>query len=449
MKQRIHPRRPLIGLRAWGILLLAGLPGLATSSWASTSPAPSSLPATRLNPLARELQIARTVVIANTDDPESLDLARHYLEARGIPSGNLLAFSFPLKDTISWEEYVNSIYNPLRTKLAAEGWLHTISTGESASKDSRGRLDDRVLSHRIAYLVLMKGVPLRIAHDPATATPEAWENLAAELRRNPAFQNENLLNSVRQHLDRNHASVDSELATLALPPAETLGPLSNPLFRRAQPHHALLNNIVRTARIDGPDAAAVRRMIDDPLKVEKSGGLDGLVYLDWGSRPGEQANQWIELASKAFETLDYLVIRETTTGTFPADTPFDEAAFYLGWYAHNVNGPFANPGFSFLPGAVAVHLHSYSAAQLRDPAKNWCAPLLARGAAATLGNVYEPLLGFTHYFDLFTIALLNGENFADAAWFSIPVLSWQGLALGDPLYRPFPVPRKSSEDGGS
>ena len=48
--------------------------------------------------------------------------------------------------------------------------------------------------------------------------------------------------------------------------------------------------------------------------------------------------------------------------------------------------------FRFCPGAVAVHIHSFSAATLRDPLADWAGPLLWRGAAATLGNVYEPYL---------------------------------------------------------
>src|SRR5690606_8059735 len=82
-------------------------------------------------------------------------------------------------------------------------------------------------------------------------------------------------------------------------------------------------------------------------------------------------------------------------------------------------------------------LHSFSAAQLRDASKNWSGPLLARGAAATLGNVYEPYLQMTHHFDLFQRRLMDGFTLAEAAYMSVPVLSWQNVVLGDPLYRPF------------
>ena len=92
----------------------------------------------------------------------------------------------------------------------------------------------------------------------------------------------------------------------------------------------------------------------------------------------------------------------------PTNFPLRDTALYFGWYDWNVNGPFANPNFKFKRGAVAVHLHSFSATQLRDATKNWCAPLLAKGAAATLGNVYEPYLALTHHFDIFNARLMAG-----------------------------------------
>jgi len=67
----------------------------------------------------------------------------------------------------------------------------------------------------------------------------------------------------------------------------------------------------------------------------------------------------------------------------------------------------------------------------------WCAPLLDMGAAATLGNVFEPYLALTNHLDVFEQRLRAGANFADAAYTAQPVLSWMNTVIGDPLYRPF------------
>ena len=68
---------------------------------------------------------------------------------------------------------------------------------------------------------------------------------------------------------------------------------------------------------------------------------------------------------------------------------------------------------------------------------NTFSALLEKGAAVTVGNVYEPFLGACHRFDIFVDRLLDGYTVAEASWMSMPVLSWQGLVFGDPLYRPY------------
>src|SRR5262249_6269745 len=78
-----------------------------------------------------------------------------------------------------------------------------------------------------------------------------------------------------------------------------------------------------------------------------------------------------------------------------------------------------------------------SAMTLRDPNRFWVAPLLERGAVATLGNVYEPYLEMTAHLNVFNDRLLHGFTFAESAYSSIKVLSWMSVMVGDPLYRPF------------
>jgi len=118
----------------------------------------------------------------------------------------------------------------------------------------------------------------------------------------------------------------------------------------------------------------------------------------------------------------------------------DAPVLYFGWYANDLNGPFALPGFQFPPGAIALHLHSYSARTLRSASEAWCGPLVARGVTATVGNVFEPYLQLTHLPHLFLRALARGDSLGDAACYALPALSWQGVLIGDPLYRPFAVP---------
>jgi hypothetical protein len=114
-----------------------------------------------------------------------------------------------------------------------------------------------------------------------------------------------------------------------------------------------------------------------------------------------------------------------------------DCALYFGWYTETISGPFAQFDFQFVPGAVAVHIHSFSASTLHDEHANWAGPLLTKGAAATIGNVYEPYLQLTPHLNIFSDRLLHGFTFAESAYMSVQTLSWMSVMVGDPLYRPY------------
>jgi hypothetical protein len=107
------------------------------------------------------------------------------------------------------------------------------------------------------------------------------------------------------------------------------------------------------------------------------------------------------------------------------------------------SGPWVTPPNRFEPGAIAYHLHSASASTVRSATQNWVGPLIAHGADATMGAVYEPYLALTPHLDIFTRRLLMGQTFAEAAYASQKGLSWMITVVGDPLYRPFARPIES------
>ena len=131
------------------------------------------------------------------------------------------------------------------------------------------------------------------------------------------------------------------------------------------------------------------------------------------------------------------VLSDDLPETFAQGYPITDAAAYFGWYWESINGPFLDSSFRFVPGAVAAHLHSFSATTLHDPAKGWTGPLIEHGASASVGNVYEPYLIFTTDFGTMEEQLLSGLTLAESYYAAQPVLSWTSLLVGDPLYRPY------------
>ncbi len=358
-------------------------------------------------------QADHVVVVANSREPESEKIARYYMQQRHIPNQNLVLIDAPTAADISWTDFVDKVFNPLRARLTKDGWL---SAYASEQKDRDGRLRYIFFGNKIDFLVVCYGVPVRILSDPArlVETPLTLEH---------------------KELNNNQAAVDSELSLLAALDTPTTGFVPNPLFQKNAPNAFERASVVKVARLDGPTPAAVRGMIDSAIEGEIT-GLQGRAYVDMGG-PHAEGEDWLKSAATAIRKLGFDLSEDHNKELFSWRMRFDAPALYFGWYSDHLYGPIADPKFRFPPGAIAVHIHSFSASVLRNGEQQWVGPLVARGVAATLGNVFEPYLTFTHHLDLFMDSLAAGKTTGEAAYFSLPVLSWQGIFLGDPLYRPF------------
>lgn len=360
----------------------------------------------------------RVLVLANRDDGESLAVARHYVERRGLPETAIVALPMPFTEQITWPEFVVAIWNPLlREAIARE----VIDAMPMRLADETGRTKIVPNGHRLDALVVCRGVPLRVAHDPALF----------DERSNPVAAN--------AQFRTNEGAVDSELALLATncPPIAAFVP--NPVHSATGPSatETALREIIPVGRLDGPTVDDAKALVDRALAAERA-GLAGRAYVDLGG-PHRQGDEWLEACVPELTALGFETDVDREGATLPAHARFDAPALYFGWYAGGVNGPFNAPGFQFPPGAVALHIHSFSASTLRSGGQAWVGPLVGRGATAALGNVGEPYLQFTHQPHLLLRALARGDALGVAALRSINALSWKGVVVGDPLYRPFSV----------
>ncbi len=369
--------------------------------------------------VVRGAEAPRVLVLANRDDPESLEVARHYVERRGLGERAIVALPMPLTEEISWAEFVSAIWNPLLQEATARG---DIDAMVMRLTDEVGRTKIVTSGHRLDAIVICRGVPLRVAHDPALF----------DERSNPLAAN--------TVLRTNEGAVDSELALLAVNGAPIAAFVPNPAFLGATntgPADAALRQVIPVGRLDGPTAADAKALVDRALAAERE-GLWGRAYIDIGG-PHRQGDEWLEACVPELTSLGFETEVDRERETIPGHARFDAPALYFGWYAGNLNGPFLAPGFRFPPGAIALHIHSFSATTLRSPTRGWTAPLVARGVTATVGNVAEPYLQFTHQPQLLLRSLARGETLGVAALRSVNALSWKAILVGDPLYRPFAV----------
>lgn len=357
--------------------------------------------------------VSRVVILANADDRASVALAQTYAGARHIPAANIISLSLPSSETLSWSEFIRALWTPLQEHLVAQGWIDAVGT---SLVDGLGRRKWAVLSHRISYLVVCKGVPLRIENDPALFT----EN--PPMTRNPQFRH-------------NTGAVDSELSLLTFPEYPINGFVPNPLFNSRGPTILDSALVVKVSRLDGPTFDDARGLIESALTAEQE-GLIGRFWIDAGG-PHASGDRWLEEAGAKLAELGYPGEKDTARDTLGGWVRADGIAWYFGWYNQDIDGPFRLPGFRFAPGAIALHIHSFTATSLRSSSQGWSGPLVARGVAGTFGNVAEPYLEFSHQPHKVVEALAQGMTFGDAAYFALTALSWQAIAIGDPLYRPF------------
>lgn len=372
-------------------------------------------------PLRADDLAARVVILANARQPDSVRLAEFYAEKRGIPAANIIALPLPEAEDITWREFIDQVYQPVQDMLYQRGWIEGTAT---SLLDKLGRKRYGFTGHHLSYLVVCRGVPLRIYNDPTLLDESNPRRIA------PQF-------------NKNEAAVDAELSLLAQSGSEITGMISNPLFANEHPSSLDAEMVVKVSRLDGPTFENARRLVTSALEAE-SQGLLGRYYIDLKG-PHPDGDAWLESTFTQLQDMGFDGDLDRQGGTFGAEARFDAPVFYFGWYAGNLNGPFAAADFALPPGAIALHIHSFSAHTLRSAGSGWCGPLVARGVAATLGNVFEPYLQLSHRPNLLLRALSHGRTLGDAAYYALPALSWQAVVIGDPLYRPFKVPLAQQE----
>ncbi|MDA7888454.1 TIGR03790 family protein [Akkermansiaceae bacterium] len=377
---------------------------------------------TRLIAAPEPLQPGHVLVVYNSNSEDSKELAEFYSLMRKIPPAQIVGVPTTEKATIDLATYNKTIRDPLRKQFTDSEWW-------TLSKDTNGILVPS--DCHIRCIVLMRGMPLRISR--SEASPD-------DLKR------------VKQAGKNTESSIDSELTLFGVDPYPLGGFIPNPYFQKDLPFiQSNLSLMFLVGRLDGPTQDHCKRMVLDSLDVEEK-GLWGRAYVDHALKGGGYAigDEWMSTIVEKNLEVGIPTVVDRQKNTFTSHYPMTDAALYFGWYTFHRNGPFLNPAMKFKQGAVAVHLHSFSAEQLNNPAKNWSAALIDRGAAATLGNVWEPYLGASHDFGTFHDRLLKGYSLIESGYMAINVLSWQAVVIGDPLYRPYKnfatVPSDFKED---
>lgn len=337
------------------------------------------------------------LVLANKNAAKSVDLAKYYMDRRGIPKKNLLQLWVNEKEWCEREDYEKRVAAPVREHLK--------------EKDPK---------REIRCILVLYGFPLKVA--PPRMTGSEKEDQAAAL--------------------------DSEISLVLLENYGLSGWIPNPFFAGYKAKDLARNRekVMIVSRVDGPTEDTVKRVIDESMETEKK-GLTGKAYFDarW-PRPSEEKNNKTDVGYGFYDRSIHraadlvkksgrmpVVVNDREELFQPGECP--DAALYCGWYslAQYVDA------FKWRPGSVGYHIASSECRTLKQrESQVWCKRMLEEGIAATLGPVGEPYVQAFPIPEMFFEFLLDGSwTLAECYALSQPFWSWQLVLIGDPLYRPF------------
>jgi uncharacterized protein (TIGR03790 family) len=360
---------------------------------------------------------ANVLVVINEASPASVEIGEYYIAKRNIPADNVVRIRTAVRDDMDRGSFEFDIERPTSELLTRRG------------------MQDRIL-----YIVLTKGIPLRIR---GTAG-----------------------------LEGTVSSVDSEVTMLYRRligmPAPPAGRIPNPYYLGAQVtaeakrfSHAN-HDIYLVTRLDGYTVEDVRKLIDRGSAPSRN----GIFVLDQraaivGNRIGDE---WLRTAAERLTTggLGDRVLLETTKAPAAGKTPA------LGYYSWGSNDPgivARTVDIPFAPGALAGMFVSTDARTLTEPPPSWTlgrwgdqkgyfagspqsmtGDLVRAGVTGVAGHVAEPFLDGSSRPQILFPAYVAGFNLAESFYLSIPYVSWQNIVIGDPLCAPFERPSPTSEE---
>lgn len=349
---------------------------------------------------------ANVLLVVNDASSTGETIAKRYAGQRGVPATNICHIATTLAETIERAPYAQQIETGIWRCIARQ-----------AAQD------------RILYIVLTKGVPIRIAGTGGRSGTVS--------------------------------SVDSELTLLyrrhAGQPAAIVGSVPNPYFAGTAPVSTLTPfthekyDIYLVTRLDGYTLEDALGLIDRGAAPVR----EGRFILDERASWNDNGNAWLRQAAERLNAeglADRVLLDESSKVVTGESRVF-------GYYSWGSNDPairIRHFQFGFVPGALAAMFVSSDARTFKEPPPAWtpgdnnnpagsfggspqslAADFVRDGVTGTAGHVAEPYLDATIRPDILFPAYVKGMNLAEAFYAAMPYLSWQTIVLGDPLCAPF------------
>jgi uncharacterized protein (TIGR03790 family) len=347
------------------------------------------------------------LLVLNESSAISLDIGQYYAQKRGIPAANILKLKTKAEESVTRNDFAQQIEAPIASWLA------------------RNSAQDKIL-----YIILTKGIPLRVEGTSGA--------------------------------DGTVASVDSELTLLYRKmtgqPIQPNGRINNPYFlgegaiSEAKPFTHEMRDIYLISRLDGYTPEDIRGLIDRGFSPSR----EGKILLDAKSSTLDKGGDlWLNQAAERLNAMGFKdrVVLDTTAKVLRDQTGG------LGYYSWGSNDPAIKErhfNLKFVPGALAGMFVSSDGRSFKEPPPDWklgtwedknshfagspqsmAGDLIREGITGIAGHVAEPYLEATIRPNILFPAYLSGFNLIESYYLAMPYLSWQTVVVGDPLCAPF------------
>ena len=342
------------------------------------------------------------LLVINELSPDSIRVGEHYAAVRAVPSTQVVRIKAPVSEAITRAEYAAAIEGPIGA------WL------------SRHLLQDRVL-----FIVLTKGIPLRV---------DGTGSLSGTI-----------------------ASVDSELTLLYRKltgvPVLAAGRIDNPYFLGERPPSEARRfsridaDIYLVTRLDGFTADDVIKLIDRGAKPSR----EGRIVLDQKSTVLDRGGDfWLaETATRLTVAGQGGRVQLETTRALATTT--EPVLGYFSWGSNDPANQLRQVGLRFSAGSIGGMYVSTDGRTFKEPGPGWkpapagsatggqslVADLIREGITGISANVAEPYLDAIVRPQILFPAYLSGFTLAESYYLAMPYLSWQTMVIGDPLCAPY------------
>lgn len=337
------------------------------------------------------------LVVANSNNSESVYLAQYFAAERNIPRQNLCIIPMPLE-----EEIDSSQFFYLKEKIRE--YINNTFGADSVT---------------LTYIVTIQGVPLKVrggtmVGDGNFSSTSSWASFDSELM---------LLQSQRENKIGKRGPTVNDFY------------LSNAEFLRSSTYR----NIRLVTRIGGYALSDRVKMINNAIAPVDTNGvividMDPIKYaiVPWLLTSAYDARRYLELNNKKF------VYDSSTTYLQNLENVVGYVSFYHQDAGALSQGAWRNyPNHKFSSRAIGELYASFSASSLVDslfsnPYFDKIGIFIQNGISGIKGYVYEPFSSAVMLPSNFIPQWVQNKKWADVAWSASSRLSWNDVVLGDP-----------------